>query len=73
MLKLQVVSISNDGPRDHSLLDPLAPNVNYNFNFVIGGTSTPYSINMLITCISMCKVLIVFRTIFRYSKWGKMS
>jgi hypothetical protein len=28
---------------------------------------------MLITCISLGKLLIVFRTIFRYSKWGKMN
>ena len=49
------------------------PGINYNFSIRINGQSTPYSINMIITCVSMAKLLIVFRTIFRYSKWGKMN
>jgi len=49
------------------------PGLNVNFNILTDKDQTPYSLNMIITCISMVKLVIVFRTIFRYSKWGKMS
>lgn len=49
------------------------PSLNYNFTIKINGLSTPYSLNMIITCLSMIKLLIVLRTGFRYSKWGEMS
>lgn len=49
------------------------PGLNYNFTIKINGLSTPYSLNMIITCVSMAKLLIVLRTGFRYSKWGEMS
>lgn len=49
------------------------PSLNFNFSIKINGLSTPYSLNMIITCASMVKVLIILRTFFRYSKWGEMS
>lgn len=49
------------------------PGLNVNFTIKTDTNVTPYSLNMIITCISMVKLVIVFRTIFRYSKWGKAS
>jgi hypothetical protein len=49
------------------------PGINYNFNVTINGIGTQYSLNMIVTCLSLAKLLIVIRTVFRYSQWGKMS
>ncbi len=44
--------------------------VNYNFTIKIHGQYAKYSTNMVICCISMAKLIIIFRTFFRYSKWN---
>ena len=49
------------------------PGLNYTFTFVINGVSTTYSINMVITCITMVKIIIIIRTVFRYSSWNNES
>ena len=49
------------------------PGVNWNFSIKINGVQTPYSINMVITCISLAKVFVVLRSLFRHSRWGSLA
>ena len=49
------------------------PGLNANFTITTIGEEVPYSLNMLIACLTLFKLVIVCRTFFRYSKWGKMS